>query len=176
MAIKTLWDNGVKDFVILEATNRIRPQGQSAQENIGRLNYRVGCQLVAWRWRKTHEFHVVSLLEIQASDLQINFNNISHNIYYTVGGILPESLVRGPCAPAKLSSHFSKDASKYFHSNGDGDIYILPSKDIAWYGELEHAILLTEIASLGMRGAILLVWVLKELSIVTVLKQLLKGA
>lgn len=126
MAAKTLTDNGVKDFVILEATNRIG--GRMHKETVGGYTIEIGANWVEgvggkimnpiWPLAKKYELRT----------FYSDWSNLSYNIYHQEGGILPQSLVARPYALATSSSDFSSKLSESFHKSGEEDVSILASQ------------------------------------------------
>lgn len=126
MAAKTLSDNGVKDFVILEATNRIG--GRMRKETLGGYAVEMGANWVEGVGGK-HMNPIWSLAQkYKLRTTYSDYSNISYNIYHQEGGILPQSVVARPYALGNASSDFSSSLSEYFRKSGQEDISILASQ------------------------------------------------
>ncbi|GLJ36664.1 hypothetical protein SUGI_0737610 [Cryptomeria japonica] len=126
MAAKTLSEKGVKDFVILEATNRIG--GRMYKESIAGYTVEKGANWVEGVggpkmnpiWPLANKYKMRSFLS--------DWNNLSYNIYGQEGGILPQSVVARPYKLASLSSDFSSNLSTLLQKSGGEDISILASQ------------------------------------------------
>eukprot|EP00253_Pinus_taeda_P006421 PITA_06421 len=131
MAAKTLWDNGMKDFVILEATDRIG--GRMHKESFAGHTVEMGANWVEGVGGKNMNpiWSLAQKYKLRTS--YSDYSNISNNIYHQDGGLLPQSVVARPYALATASSEYSSKLSKSFQQNGEEDISILTSQRIFGY-------------------------------------------
>ncbi|XP_057817271.1 polyamine oxidase 7 [Cryptomeria japonica] len=130
MAAKTLFEKGIKDFVILEATNRIG--GRMHKKMVGGYPIEMGANWVQGVGSRENVNPIWTLAnKYNLLTFKSNYDNISYNIYDQEGGILPQSVVAEPYERALASSEFSENLSLTFRENGEEDISILASQRVS---------------------------------------------
>ncbi|KAH9314939.1 hypothetical protein KI387_023566, partial [Taxus chinensis] len=129
MAAKTLSEKGVKDFVILEATNRIG--GRMKKKSVGGYTVEMGANWVEGVGSK-HNVNPIWTFsnKYNLRKFYSDYSNISYNIYSQEGDILPQSVVAPAFEKASAQSDFSENISLSFRANGEEDISILSSQRV----------------------------------------------
>ncbi|CAL9764196.1 unnamed protein product [Musa acuminata subsp. burmannicoides] len=125
-AAKTLSDAGVKDILILEATDRIG--GRMRKASFTGLNVEVGANWVQGVnglkmnpiWEMANKLHMRKFIS--------DFRNISSNTYKENGGLYPRSKVDKVIEEADKVKSFGEKLSKSLPPNGHEDISILASQ------------------------------------------------
>eukprot|EP01018_Ginkgo_biloba_P021871 Gb_25001 [translate_table: standard] len=128
MAAKTLSENGVKNFMILEGTDRIG--GRMKKRSFGGITAELGANWVEGVggpimnpiWELTHKYKIRTCYS--------NFGNVSYNIYDNQGKLLPQSLVGLAFRRAKESSVFSAKLSVSLQACGKEDISVLTAQSL----------------------------------------------
>ncbi|GLJ36657.1 hypothetical protein SUGI_0737450 [Cryptomeria japonica] len=129
MAAKTLFEKGIKDFVILEATNRIG--GRMHKKMVGGYPIEMGANWVEGVGSRENVNPIWTLAnKYSLRTFKSDWHNISYNIYDQEGGILPHSVVAEPYERALASSEFSENLSLTFTESGEEDISILASQRV----------------------------------------------
>ncbi|KAH9304248.1 hypothetical protein KI387_008652, partial [Taxus chinensis] len=129
MAAKTLSENGVKDFLILEATDRIG--GRMKKKSVGGYTIEMGANWVEGVGSEDDVNPIWTLAnKYNLSTFYSDYSNISYNIYSQEGDLLPQSEVAPVFDKASDQSDFSENISDTFRANGIEDISILTSQRI----------------------------------------------
>ncbi|GLJ36658.1 hypothetical protein SUGI_0737470 [Cryptomeria japonica] len=107
MAAKTLFEKGIKDFVILEATNRIG--GRMHKKMMGGYSIEMGANWVEGAGSQENVNPIWTLVnKYNLRSFTSDWDNLSYNIYDQEGGILPQSVVAEPFERATASSEFCR--------------------------------------------------------------------
>ncbi|KAH9304246.1 hypothetical protein KI387_008650, partial [Taxus chinensis] len=129
MAAKTLSENGVKDFLILEATDRIG--GRMKKKSVGGYTIEMGANWVEGVGSEDNVNPIWTLAnKYNLTKFYSDYSNITYNIYSQEGDLLPQSEVAPVFDKASDQSDFSENISDTFKANGIEDISILSSQRI----------------------------------------------
>ncbi|WOK95463.1 polyamine oxidase [Canna indica] len=125
-AAKTLWDGGVKDILILEATNRIG--GRMCKTNFGGLNVEIGAN-----WVEGVNGPQTNPIWTMANKLKLksyfsDYTNLSSNTYKQNGGVYESSQVEEAIEVAEKMDSAGEKLSKSLNPSGQDDISILTSQ------------------------------------------------
>eukprot|EP00252_Welwitschia_mirabilis_P025972 TRINITY_DN8314_c0_g1_i1.p1 TRINITY_DN8314_c0_g1~~TRINITY_DN8314_c0_g1_i1.p1 ORF type:complete len:528 (-),score=50.91 TRINITY_DN8314_c0_g1_i1:115-1668(-) len=131
MAAKTLAGNGVKDFLILEATNRMG--GRMHRTSIGNYTIELGANWVEGVggahvnpiWTLANKYKLRNFIS--------DWSNISSNIYRQSGGLHPQSETARPYKMATLASDFASELSESLKRKHLEDISILSAQRVHGY-------------------------------------------
>ncbi|KAM7274277.1 hypothetical protein ACFE04_028941 [Oxalis oulophora] len=127
-AAKTLQENGIKDFLMLEATNRIG--GRMKKAYWANKTIELGAN---WLFRGGHKFNMITDIanKIKLKTFLSDYTNLSSNTYKQNGGLYPKKVVEAEITIADETADFCSNLSKILSSKGnqvDNDISILAAE------------------------------------------------
>ncbi|KAF8390403.1 hypothetical protein HHK36_024929 [Tetracentron sinense] len=125
-AAKTLSDAGIKDILILEATNRIG--GRIHKTNFAGLSVEMGANWVEGVGGDQMNPIWEMVNKLQLKTFYSDYDNLSSNTYKQVGGAYPESVAKASLDFAEELAEFSSNISTSLSAHRQEDISILASQ------------------------------------------------
>ena len=125
-AAKTLSDTGIKDILILEATNRIG--GRIQKTNFAGLSFEIGANWVEGVGGSQVNPILEMVNKLKLKTYYSNFDNLSSNTYKQTGGLYPASVAQEHIDALDSVVEFSEILSSLLTAKRQEDISVLTAQ------------------------------------------------
>ncbi|KAJ1298398.1 hypothetical protein BS78_01G449800 [Paspalum vaginatum] len=124
---KRLWDSGVRDLLILEATDRVG--GRMHNHNFGGLNVEIGANWVEGvGGDKVNPIWPIVNSTLKLRNFRSDFDSVVGNVYKESGGLYDEDFVQERMDRAYEVDDKGANLTKLMHPSGRDDISILANQ------------------------------------------------